>query len=211
MATEKIEPPEFEKRAFHCPHCGVYAAQGFFNMKYPNGNYMPRLYLSYCEHCRDFIIWLDKNQIYPRTTSVESVNEDLNDEIKSLYSEASLILNDSPRAAAALLRLALQKLCIQLGEKGENINDDIGELVKKGLTPKVQEAMDSLRIVGNNAVHPGEINLDENPNIAKYMFSLLNFIADQTLTRKKEIDEIYKKLPKLAIEGIKKRDSKNKK
>ena len=207
MATKKIEPPEFEKEAFHCPHCGVYAAQYFDSMRCSYMGCMTDLKISTCEHCEKIIIWYKQHQIYPRTTSVESVNEDLNDEIKSLYSEASLILNDSPRAAAALLRLALQKLCIQLGEKGENINEDIGELVKKGLTPNVQEALDSLRIVGNNAVHPGEIKLDENPDIARYMFSLLNFIADQTLTRKKKIDEIYKKLPKSAIEGIKKRDS----
>jgi len=34
--------------------------------------------------------------------------------------EAAIIFNDSVRSSAAFLRLALQKLCIQLGEKGKN-------------------------------------------------------------------------------------------
>ena len=98
-------------------------------------------------------------------------NSDLHDDIKSDYLEASSVLADSPRAAAALLRLALQKLCKQLGEKGENINDDIKSLVAKGLNPLVQKSLDALRITGNNAVHPGEINLTEDPARVVKLFS----------------------------------------
>jgi hypothetical protein len=58
-------------------------------------------------------------------------NIDLDQDIQDDYMEAAKVLDDSPRSAAAILRLSLQKLCKQLGEKGENIYHDIGELVKK--------------------------------------------------------------------------------
>jgi len=58
-------------------------------------------------------------------------NIDLDQDIQDDYMEAAKVLDDSPRSAAAILRLALQKICKQLGEKGENINHDISELVKK--------------------------------------------------------------------------------
>src|SRR3989304_8987725 len=135
-------------------------------------------------------------------------NDDLADEIKKDYIEAAIIFNDSPRASAALLRLSLQKLCKQLGEKGENINTDIANLVKKGLNPLVQKSLDSLRITGNNAVHPGEINLDERSEKVLKLFELINFIAEKMVTEPKEIESFYENLPEDAKKAVEKRDSK---
>ena len=59
--------------------------------------------------------------IYPRSIPFPDPNEDLDDGIKKLYREAANVYQDSPRASAALLRLCLEKLCQQLGEKG-NLN-----------------------------------------------------------------------------------------
>jgi hypothetical protein len=131
----------------------------------------------------------------------------MDEEIKNLYLEAATIFTDSPKGSAALLRLALQKLLKQVGEKGENINNDIKKLVSKNLDPKIQQALDLMRIVGNNAVHPGEINLDENKDLAVELFYILNFIADQMITRPKELDLLYNKIiPKETQEHIKRRD-----
>ena len=40
--------------------------------------------------------------------------------------------NDTWRGRDAHLRLAVQKLCKLLGEKGKDINQDIAKLIKKG-------------------------------------------------------------------------------
>ena len=145
--------------------------------------------------------------IFPRKTTVALPNPDLHDDIKSDYLEASSVLADSPRAAAALLRLALQKLCKQLGEKGQSINDDIKSLVAKGLNPLVQKSLDALRITGNNAVHPGEINLTEDPSRVVKLFELINFIANKMITEPKEIGGFYSQLPEGALDAVKRRDN----
>ena len=88
----------------------------------------------------------------------------------------------------------------------KNINDDIGQLVSKGLSVQIQKALDSVRVIGNNAVHPGSIDLDEKSEVAKTLLSLLNIIVEQLITQPKKINEIYSNLPQSALDGINKRD-----
>ncbi len=147
--------------------------------------------IAICQSCSDFSVWVDEKQVYPRSISVEPPNEDLNEDIRSLYHEAASIFIDSPKGATALLRLALQKLLIQVGKDGRNINNDIKELVKGGLSPKIQQALDLVRVVGNNAVHPGQINLDDDSDVALKLFKILNIIADGLITKEKEMDALY--------------------
>jgi hypothetical protein len=78
--------------------------------------------------------------------------------------------------------------------------------VSKGLPAKVQKALDYCRVVGNNAVHPGEINLNDTPDIAQNLFRMVNFIVEDRITRPKEIDELYGLLPEASREAIEKRD-----
>jgi hypothetical protein len=163
--------------------------------------------LATCSACDHFTLWVRKKMTYPKITMVSPPNIDLNDDIKSLYNEASSILMDSPKGATALLRLALQKLLVQVGKNGKNINDDIKSLVAGGLSPKIQQALDLLRVVGNNAVHPGQINLDDNNEIAQKLFGILNFIADELISKPKELENLYSNLiPASTQEHIKKRD-----
>ncbi len=226
MKKEKYYPPEHLKGQFNCPHCDVYAkqswayiqAQGYMSLG--NASYRSienslskfqemlneEWTISRCEHCKNIIIWFGGNILYPKKLMVELPNDDLLDDIKKDYLEAATIFNDSPRASAAILRLALQKACKQLGEKGDNINDDIKNFVKKGLNEEVQKSLDTLRIIGNNAVHPGEINIEEKPELVLKLFKLINFIAEKMLTEPKEIKDIYEELPDNAKEQIIKRD-----
>mgnify|MGYP004484749289 CR=1 FL=1 len=165
--------------------------------------------ISCCENCRRICIWRNEQLIHPDIIVVDEPNEDLPKDIKNDYLEAASILNKSPRGAAALLRLAVQKLCIHLGEKGDDLNHDIGELVRKGLPVGIEKALDSVRIIGNNAVHPGEINLKDNPEIATKLFSIINFITEKMITEPKELESFYDKtIPDSKKEQIKRRDKK---
>lgn len=174
-------------------------------------NYIPsRFAISTCISCSNLSLWIDREIVYPKKIVVVAPNIDLNDEIKSLYIEAANIYNDSPRGATALLRLALQKLLMQIGKEGKNINNDIKELVASGLSVKIQQALDLLRVVGNNAVHPGQINLDDNSEIALKLFQILNLIANELISKPKEIESLYNDIvPKETKEHINQRDGNN--
>ena len=162
--------------------------------------------ISICSHCNSGTFWLGKKIIYPPTRSAPSANSDLPNDVKQVYDEAAAIAEQSPRAACALLRLAVEILMRHLGEKG-SINVSIGNLVKKGLDPKVQQSLDIVRITGNNAVHPGEIVFDDTTDV-QALFNLINVIAGVLITQPKQIQALYDQLPEGPKEGIKKRDGK---
>ncbi len=133
-------------------------------------------------------------------------NPDLPDAIKADFEEARQIANLSPKGAAALLRLVIQKICIHLGEPGKDINSDIGNLVKKGLPSKIQKALDIVRVVGNESVHPGQIDLNDDPATTTKLFELIDIIADTMITQPKEIDKLFDSLPDGKKAAIQKRD-----
>ncbi|WP_336884780.1 DUF4145 domain-containing protein [Pectobacterium parmentieri] len=151
---------------------------------------------------------MDGKLIYPQVKLSPPPNPDLPESCRADYEEARSIVTLSPKGSGALLRLCVQKLMMHLGQKGKNINDDISNLVKDGLPVAIQQALDLCRVVGNNAVHPGEIVLDEEPEIVNSMFELINFIVDNRITQPKRISDMYANLPSGARAAIDKRDTK---
>lgn len=145
--------------------------------------------------------------VIPADSPVQPPHADMPQSIQIEYNEARSIFSRSPRAAVALLRLAIQKLMLELGEKGENINADIKALVAKGLPVQIQQAFDYCRVVGNNAVHPGEINLNDSPDMGQHLFSMINFIIEDRITRPRHVATLYEKLPEAARTAIEKRDA----
>jgi hypothetical protein len=208
----KYVAPDREKKSFTCPHCGVLARQYQYSVSESDlgggNNYSPNDWLAstICEHCKAPTLWLNKSMLYPNRGNCPHPNPDMPAEIKKDYEEAASIASLSPKAAAALLRLAIQKLCIKLGGDGKNINSDIAFLVKNGLPDKVQKALDIVRVIGNNAVHPGQIDIDDF-EIVSNLFHLINVIAETMISIPNKIDTLYTLLPQTAIDAINNRDS----
>lgn len=144
--------------------------------------------------------------VYPFSGSAPLPNADMPHDMREDFEEARNIVEHSPRGAMALLRLAVQKFCIHLGENGKNINTDIGKLVAKGLPGKMQQALDSVRVIGNNAVHPGQIDLKDDRESAYKLFGFINIMVDILITQPKSIDEFYDLKIKEGIRGIWERD-----
>ena len=220
-------PIQFEISACNCPLCGAYSEQQWTYAKKVDkkaansgANETPRefileLVFSQCMHCKEHSVWRQDptskvtRLLYPNDGSAPLPNLDMAEEIQNDFNEARSIVELSPRGAAALLRLVIQKICRQLGEKGDNINDDIGKLVRKGLPEKMQRALDSVRVVGNNAVHPGQIDISDDRETAYKLFGFVNIVVDFLITQPKRIDEFYDlKVPDSAKAAITRRDTK---
>lgn len=204
-------PPKYQARQFHCIHCGVYAAQNWKQFYYDDAHgrgyaIHQTLRFCVCGHCGERSYWYQERMIIPSEAPVPPAHTDMPEACLADYNEARNIVANSPRGASALLRLALQKLMSELGEKGRNINDDIASLVGKGLPPLVQQALDYCRVVGNNAVHPGEIEINDTPEIAHNLFAMMNFIVEDRVSKPKQIQALYAQLPEGARQAIEKRD-----
>jgi len=165
-------------------------------------NDIGNLHLSECYNCKKVAVWVHDSLVFPGQRGGVLPNADLPVELTADFEEARAIVGSSPRGAAALMRLAIQKLCAHLGEKGKNIDDDIASLVAKGLNPLVQKALDVVRVIGNEAVHPGTIDLKDDRDTALRLFSLVNSIADQMITHPKAVQEMYDQLPAGKIAAI---------
>jgi hypothetical protein len=205
--------PEPGLRSFTCPHCGVIARH--YHWGYPNEVYANPyqeallsktfLQIARCEHCELPTVWAQGTQIYPSRGGAPLPNPHMPEKIKADYEEAATICVSSPRGAAALLRLAIQKLCIHLGGSGENLNQDIALLVRNGLPVQVQQALDVVRVIGNNAVHPGQIEANDHV-LAAQLFPLVNVIVEYMIALPLRVSGLFENLPPGAKAAIEKRD-----
>lgn len=165
------------------------------------------VHLSTCYECKKISLWIHDKLAWPAATEAPTPNPDLPDDVRADYDEAGLVLDTSPRSAAALLRQAIQRLAVHLGEKGRSIDADIAALVQKGLDKRIQKALDVVRVIGNNAVHPGQIDLKDDRATAEKLFGLVNLIADALISQPKHIDAMFDDLPEGARLAIEKRDA----
>jgi hypothetical protein len=191
------QAPAHRKGAFICPNCGAYAHQEWFEILIGGGwGHMDiGSQVSKCAHCGKFAYWVDEKLVYPAKRQGLPPHPEMPDEPRADYNEARGIVGLSPRGACALLRLALQKLCKELGETGKDLNTDIANLVKKGLRVEVQQALDSVRVVGNNSVHPGEFDVTDDQETAMTLFECMNVITEQMISQPRRMSELYSKLP----------------
>lgn len=226
MIQSQYVPPKYGEAGFNCPNCGIYSHQEWTEIipggiksqlstglrrKSPAAVSVTHVndhlinnegVISKCYQCYKPAYWVKGVLVYPRTSQVPPPNPDMPENVMEIYLEAREISPLSPRASAALLRLALEILLPQVGAKQDKIDKMIGQLVGEGIPKEVEKALDGVRVIGNEAVHPGTIDVEDNPDIAFALFKLLNFIVDRMITQKKDIEEIYNLIPENKLKGI---------
>lgn len=229
-----MKQPAYNLEAFSCPNCRVYAKQEWYTLQLkdafdhiigrprnvfdmksqPNGveDHLPESDMAFaqCSSCDELSIWLRKELIFPRESIIEDPNNFMPEEVKKLYEEARQVFPISPRSSAALLRLALEVLLPSIGAKKGNINDMIGQLARESKTiARVSKAMDILRVTGNNAVHPGVLDLsgEDSRDTSATLFKILNIIVAETIESEAMVDEVYGVLPEGIQDSIEKRNA----
>lgn len=215
--TSSLALPIFSENSFKCPHCYCYATMQYRTVKFDedpsiiqegNKSRKTGVVIARCINCGGKIIWVDSAYAYPEFPP-EEANPDMPQSVLEIYNEAGLIFRKSPRAACALLRLAVERLCNELGETKNSLDENIASLVKKGLSNDIIKQLDILRVVGNKAIHPGYIDLNvDNPVVAYQLMKVLNNIVQRLITEKKQTDFLYDKLPEGIKEKIIERDKK---
>lgn len=158
------------------------------------------LNIAFCQHCRRFTLWLGKVMIYPQTGEAPPPHQDMLPQIRELYEEARGVLPASPRASAALLRVALEGLLEEAGYKQERLADRLKKAHEDGkLTADTYKLAEALRYAGNAAAHYEPWKIDpsqgeEDQEMVHHLFVFVNEVAEELIAKPKRLEEMRQKL-----------------
>lgn len=137
--------------------------------------------------------------VYPKGSSRAPCPNEVPKEFAEDYTEACIVIQDSPKASAALSRRCLQHLLRKVAVvKPQDLFHEIQEVIDSGKLPShLVECIDAIRNVGNFAAHPlksqktGEIFAVE-PHEAEWNLDVLEalfdfyFVQPEVIKRKRE-------------------------
>ena len=190
-----------------CPHCGRAlrfrkpesgAAEAFFTIESSGSS--GYVTVSVCPSCRESIIAFHYSAeletrggfpaiterhmlLFPRHRSDRSAPGEVPEGVAEDYNEAVAVLDDSPKASAALSRRCLQALLREKGgTKSKDLSGQIDEVLGK-LPRPIAEEVDAVRHIGNFSAHAtksqstGEIVAVE-PGEAEWTLEVLDALFD---------------------------------
>lgn len=227
-------PPTYHAAAFHCPSCHAFAQHRWPDLDRADrgvsiGRPVEGFALSVCSICEYTMIWawqsttptgtfdepvaetFEGQILWPAPTVGPPPHPLMPEGITPDYEEARAVLATSPRSACALLRVAAEKLCLhlcralQLGEPSK-LDAAIGLLVANGLSTTVQQGLDNVRVIGNDAVHAGQIDVHDTPEVATVLMVCMNLAVEQLIAVPQQIAQLHQSLPKAKLDGIATRD-----
>ncbi len=166
--------------AMRCPHCGTHFRSDIVGIPVPrDSNGYWALECRKCTKCDRSIFHLagpasgmhnelafikgntvsntaPRVQVFPRTSGRSACPSSVPPDIASDYSEACLVLIDSPKASAALSRRCLQHVLNAAGgATAKDLSKAIDQVITAGRLPSyIADDLHALRNIGNFAAHP---------------------------------------------------------
>jgi hypothetical protein len=226
-----------EEASMKCPHCLVEVHESWVSSYIKtdvekSGQAVYHVEAMRCPACADVMIrmyrgisrgsgygsvdeagpWL----VHPRAASRVPLPSEVDDQdLSADYVEACLVLQDSPKASAALSRRCLQNLLRKkAGVKPGNLSDEIQQVLdSKSLSTSLADSIDGIRNIGNFGAHPmkskqsGEI-LPVETGEAEWNLDVLEALFDfyyvQPARIKAKRDALNKKLEEAGKPPMKK-------
>lgn len=123
--------------------------------------------------------------LYPRAVSREPLDPAVPPEFANYYTEASNVLDISPKASAALSRRIMQHVLRECAKvQAPNLDQEIQKVLDANMVPShIAESLDAVRTVGNFAAHPikstssGEV-VDVEPGEAEWNLDTVEALFD---------------------------------
>jgi len=155
-----------------CPHCNKGIHSDWHRIKicdHRDDHWLVAYQV--CPECKELMIRLEtwrspllggdreleaERLVYPKTSNRPPVPVEVPKEFGRYYSQAALVLADSPEASAALSRKCLQHILREKAKvKRANLATEIQEVLdSKSLPSYLAESIDIVRNVGNFSAHP---------------------------------------------------------
>ncbi|MBA7493500.1 hypothetical protein ES702_04059 [subsurface metagenome] len=156
--------------------------------------------------------FIDKRILfYPKRINRPPVPSQVPKELAEDYKEACSVLNDSPKASAALSRRCLQHLLRKKAKvKPGNLVDEIQQVIDSGELPTyIVKDIDAIRNVGNFSAHPIKSKktreiIEVEPGEAEWNLNVLESLFDFYYVKPAESEERRKALNKKLINAGKK-------
>lgn len=169
-----------------------------------------------CGRCGEFSVWRDARMVHPAGSTAPLAHDEMPDEARELFDEAREVIAISRRAGAALARASLERLLKKLDPEVEK-----GDLAKRIelILPRVSSSLGKLltviRHAGNKSLHvedyPDELTIlvldPGEEEIVDYIFTAINNLVDELITRPRKADELYEKVPQSVRDRVDKAKS----
>ncbi len=180
------EPPKYNEKTFTCPFCHRTSMHRFqrVNSPFTKEHICNVSQLLYDKCNGHMLLDIEGNNIYLKISTAPAVGEEFSANIQEIIEEARLVFDASPRAALALLRVALEHICTDKGFKNGYLKGRLENLIKdKQLSQEIIDDLTLIKALGDDSVHAIPIIEGDTKELATLAFNLVANIGDTLYTQ----------------------------
>lgn len=187
-----------------CPFCeerGNFSTEYHAEKKKPNGRKILNFDTLQCGRCASYVqvFWsaaedgsgIHNYKVQPWSLKLDHYPKHWPEDVGRCWLQGKRNLKDGNWDAAALMaRSALQLALREQGAQGDNLKQEIKDLVDRSLLTKIiGEWSENVRTLGNNSAHPMPGQAATNAQDAKDIVQFLDFLLEYLYTLPKKIND----------------------